>query len=73
MKKNMGLIDRALRTVLAITLILLYYFEVITGPWAIAAIILSVIFLGTSAIGTCPLYLPFRLSTKAAKAEDSSS
>lgn len=72
MKKNMGILDRTLRTVLAITLILLFYFKVIVGPWAIAGIILSVIFLGTSAIGTCPLYLPFGLSTKKANGAEGS-
>ena len=64
MKKNMGSIDRLLRMIIAITLVLLYYFEVISGGIAIAAIILAIIFVGTSAIGTCPLYLPFKLSTK---------
>ena len=63
MKKNMGSIDRVVRIILAITLVLLYYFEVITGTWAIAGIVLAVVLAGTSFISTCPLYMPFGIST----------
>jgi hypothetical protein len=63
MKKNMGTIDRIIRTLLAIVVIILYVNGSITG---IAAIILGIfvfIFLITSAIGYCPLYAPFKIST----------
>lgn len=64
MKKNMGIIDRTMRTLLAVVVGVLYYLEIISGTIAIVLGILAVVFLITSFIGTCPLYLPFGLSTK---------
>ncbi len=63
MKKNMGPIDRAIRTVAAVVLIALTATGVISGTAAIAVTALAVIFLLTSLISFCPLYLPFGLST----------
>lgn len=63
MKKNMGMADRILRVVIAILLIALYYTEAITGTLGIVLITLSIVFLLTSMISVCPLYLPFGLST----------
>jgi hypothetical protein len=37
---------------------------VISGTWAIVLGILAIIFLLTSLIGVCPLYMPFKISTK---------
>ncbi|MDA3900019.1 MAG: DUF2892 domain-containing protein [Spirochaetes bacterium] len=61
MKKNMHVIDRILRTLLAITIILLYLGNMINGAAAIILGIIAVVFLVTSALGFCPLYtvLPF--------------
>jgi len=64
MKKNMGLIDRSIRTLFAITVIILYFAGMITGTAAIVLGIFSLIFLATSALGFCPLYLPFGISTR---------
>jgi len=63
MKKNMGTIDRVLRTILALAMIALYYTGVVSGTLGIILIVFSVIFLLTSLISFCPLYLPFGLST----------
>jgi len=63
MKKNMGIIDRLIRTILAIVVIVLYFTRQITGVAAIILGILAIIFLLTSAFGFCPLYLPFKIST----------
>jgi len=63
MKKNMGIIDRIIRTILAIVVIVLYFTRQITGVGAIILGILAIIFLLTSIFGVCPLYLPFRIST----------
>ncbi len=63
MKKNMGTIDRIIRTTLAVVVVVLYFTGQLTG---IAAIILgafAVIFIITSAISFCPLYVPFNFST----------
>lgn len=67
MKKNMGIADRLIRTILAIVVIVLYATKQITGIAAIILGILAIIFLLTSAVGFCPLYLPFKISTKKSK------
>ena len=63
MKKNMGTIDRALRAVVAVVVAVLYFTNVISGTVAIVLGILAIVFLATSLVSTCPLYLPFGLST----------
>lgn len=63
MKKNMGNSDRSIRSVLAIIMLALYYFDVITGTLGVVLLVLSGIFLLTSFISFCPLYAPFGLST----------
>ena len=63
MKKNMGTIDRIIRTFLAVIVAILYFTGQITGTAAIILGIFAVIFLITSAIGFCPLYVPFKFST----------
>jgi small-conductance mechanosensitive channel len=63
MKKNMGSIDRTIRTVLAVIVAILYFTGAISGTAAIVLGVLAAVFLLTSLIGTCPLYLPVGLST----------
>jgi fatty acid desaturase len=63
MKKNMGNFDRVIRLVLAGVIALLYFSGTITGVMAIVLMVLGGIFVLTSAISFCPLYLPFGLST----------
>ena len=63
MKKNMGRIDRAIRIVLAIVVAILYMNGSITGTAAIILGILAAVFIITSLIGFCPLYVPFKIST----------
>ena len=64
MKKNMGNIDRTIRTLLALAIIILYLTKMISGTAAIILGIFAVIFLLTSLIGFCPLYVPVKLSTR---------
>ena len=59
----MGTIDRVVRTLLAITVLVLFLLDMITGTAAIILGIFAVIFLLTSFLGFCPLYLPFGLKT----------
>jgi hypothetical protein len=63
MKKNMGTIDRIIRILLAVVVIILYLSDSITGVAAIILGILAIVFIITSLIGFCPLYLPFKIST----------
>ena len=64
MKKNMGTIDRIVRVVVAIVIIVLHFAGVISGTLAIILLILSAVFIVTSFISVCPLYLPFGISTR---------
>ena len=63
MKKNMGTIDRVVRVILAVVVVVLYSAGMISGTAAIILGILAVIFLLTSMVGFCPLYAPFGIST----------
>lgn len=63
MKKNMGTIDRIIRILLAIVVVILYINDSITGVAAIILGILAIVFILTSLIGFCPLYLPLKIST----------
>lgn len=62
MKLNEGTVDRIIRVVAGIALLVLA-FTVIQGGWAIAAGIVGGVLLLTGAIGFCPLYRIFGLST----------
>lgn len=64
MKKNIGNVDRIIRVVLALVFIVLYFSGVVSGVLGIILLALAVIFLLTSAVSFCPLYLPFHLSTR---------
>jgi len=63
-QKNMGAADRIIRTILAIVVAILYFTDQITGTAAIILGVLAIIFLLTSFAGFCPLYVPFKLSTR---------
>jgi Protein of unknown function (DUF2892) len=64
MKKNMGFADKAIRFILAIIVGVLYYTNVINGTLAIVLGVLAVVFILTSFISFCPLYLPFGINTR---------
>jgi len=62
-KKNMGLVDRSIRTVLAVVIAIFYFTNQISGIAAIVLGLFAVVFLLTSFMSFCPLYAPFKLST----------
>ena len=59
----MGSIDKTIRIVIALVIIVLAFTKIITGIWAIVLLVLAAVFLLTSLLGFCPLYLPFGLNT----------
>jgi hypothetical protein len=65
MAQNMGLVDRAIRLLLAILVVVLFVSGRISGWVGTVLGILAVILALTSLFGICPLYLPFKISTKA--------
>ncbi|MCB0697748.1 MAG: DUF2892 domain-containing protein [Chitinophagaceae bacterium] len=64
MNSNMGNIDKLIRIVAAIIIGVLYFTGAVTGTSAIILLAVSAIFLLTSFAGFCPLYYPFKISTK---------
>lgn len=65
MKINMGTVDRIVRVVVGVVLAAAGFFGTM-GVWSIVLYVLAVIMFVTAAVGFCPLYLPFGISTKKA-------
>jgi hypothetical protein len=63
MKKNMGLIDKVIRILIAVVVIALYFANVISGTIAIILLVVAGVFILTSLLGFCPLYMPLGLNT----------
>jgi hypothetical protein len=63
MKANVGIIDRAVRILAALAIIVLYFTHVITGTLGILLLVLAGVFILTGLIRFCPLYLPFGINT----------
>jgi hypothetical protein len=64
MKPNMGTTDKVARIFAAVVILVLYFTDQISGTAAIVLLILSGIFILTSFLSFCPLYLPFGISTR---------
>ena len=62
----MGSADRVIRAIIAITLGILFYYEVgfMTGTLGIVLLVVAAVFLLTSLVSFCPLYPIFGLNTK---------
>jgi len=63
MKRNMSNIDRIARIVLAAIFAYLYFGGIVTGTLGVVLLVLGVVFMLTSIIAFCPLYVPFKFST----------
>jgi len=68
-RPNLGMLDRALRFLIAIAIVALYITDTINGLTATILLILSAILIGTSIVSFCPLYLPFNINTQSKKTE----
>jgi hypothetical protein len=64
MPQNMGTVDRTIRILIAIAIGVLYFTGRIGGTLAIVLGLFAAVFVVTSFIGTCPLYIPLGLSTR---------
>jgi hypothetical protein len=64
MKANMGSIDKIVRILAALIIASLYFTHIINGTVAIILLVIAAVFILTSFISFCPLYVPFGLSTK---------
>jgi len=63
MKKNMGSTDKTIRILLAIIVGVLYFTNLISGTAAIVLSAFAVIFVLTSFISFCPLYVLLGINT----------
>jgi hypothetical protein len=68
MKNNMGSADRILRIIIAAVLGWLYFSGTVTGTIGIVLVVLGGVFVVTSLIGFCPLYIIFGINTCPKKA-----
>ncbi len=64
MKPNMGTVDKVVRILVAIVIAGLYFTNQITGTAAIILLVFAAVFILTSFMSFCPLYLPFGISTR---------
>ena len=52
----MGTADRIIRAVVGAAGIAAYFGGILTGTWAMVALVAGIVLLGTAAIGWCPPY-----------------
>jgi hypothetical protein len=64
MKRNMSVVDRTIRVLIAAVVAVLYFTHVLSPMAGLILGILAVIFVVTSVVGFCPLYAIFGISTK---------
>lgn len=64
MKTNMGVLDRIVRAIFALVVLVLYLSHQLSGTAFIILAVLSIVFLITAFIGFCPLYVPLKINTK---------
>lgn len=69
MKKNMGAIDKIIRLLVALLLIVVYYMEILTGVLGIVTLVVAGVFILTSLVSVCPLYSIFGISSCPVKKE----
>lgn len=67
MKKNMGTSDKIIRILIAAAIGILYFTNAISGILALVLGILAIVFIATSFVSFCPLYLPLGINTKKKK------
>jgi hypothetical protein len=63
MKRNVGIIDRVIRIVVALVIIGFYVANIISGTLGIVLLVLAGVFVLTGFLRFCPLYLPFGINT----------
>lgn len=69
MNKNMGMIDRSIRVLLALIVPILFLKGVISGVLARILGVLATVFVLSSVVGFCPIYIPLKLSTRKSKSD----
>ena len=70
MKKNEALLDRFLRLLAAIVLIVLFFKLDVASPWNYIMLAVAVVFIGTAVFGVCPIYSLLGIDTRQFKESD---
>lgn len=65
MKPNMGTVDRVIRAIVGIVLIVAFLLELLAGTIGIIALVVGVVLLLTAALRWCPPYTLFGINTGA--------
>jgi hypothetical protein len=55
-EKNVGMIDRGVRIILGIILLIAVVMKMVAAPWSYLVALIGLIALVTGAVGTCALY-----------------
>jgi hypothetical protein len=63
MVRNEGTVDRVVRVVLGVLLVAAWALGWLTGTLAVVLGVLGIVLIGTGAVGFCPLYRLFGMST----------
>ncbi len=63
MKKNVGLIDKIIRIIIAAVILVLFLTDVITGVAGIVLLVIGGVLVLTSITGRCGLYYPLGINT----------
>lgn len=63
MKRNMSDLDRIIRVIVAAVFAYLYFGDIVTGALGLILVVLAAVFVLTSIIAFCPLYVPLKIST----------
>ena len=64
---NVGSVDRAIRGLVGVVLLALYFMGMATGIWAWVALIAGIVMLATAVIGWCPPYALLGINTCSVK------
>jgi hypothetical protein len=64
MKKNVGTIDKTVRILIAVVMVVLYFTHVISGVSGIILLALSGVLVVTSLMSFCPIWYALGLSTQ---------
>ncbi|MCK4561505.1 MAG: DUF2892 domain-containing protein [Flavobacteriaceae bacterium] len=63
MKKNVGSIDKIIRLLIAVVAIYAAYTGMVASPWNYVLYAVGAIMVGTSFMGSCPLFSIFGINT----------
>ncbi len=64
MIKNMGSFDRILRIAVSLVFAMMIFNNAVSGFQYYLLTALAIVFTSTAVVGTCPLYIPFKINTK---------